>query len=484
MSHLLEDHKNYFVFKYFQEISAIPHGSGNTRAIRNYIMDVANKHNLEHTMDPTGNIIAFREASPGYESLPPLILQSHVDMVCEKESDSTHDFNTDPLSLYIEDGFLKAKGTTLGGDDGIGVSYMLAFLTDDNYQGPRLECVFTVDEETGMEGAHGLDLSKCRADRMINLDSESEGTFITGCAGGSKINAVLPIKTRIMRGYQADITISGLKGGHSGDEINKGRGNAIQLMSRFLFYLLRAKATFGLLSIEGGDKDNAIPRDAKASIVITSSPTRLCDLADSFRKMLSAEYAATDPHIEISIYEATSETEHFAITEECQNSIYLMLYAIPNGVIEMSHSIPGIPETSTNLGKVRSTGSNIECTYLLRSSFASRKRELIQRMTLILKSAGATVTYSSSYPAWEYKPESALRDELSKVWERMYGSAPEVTAIHGGLECGIISSKKEGLDIVSLGPDILDIHTPKERLDIESASRVYDFLVEYLKKKE
>lgn len=481
MSQLLENHKNYIVFKYFQEISAIPHGSGNTRAIRNYIMDLAKKHNLKHTMDSAGNVIAFREASTGYENVPPLMLQSHVDMVCEKESGSAHDFNKDPLSLYIEDGFLKAKDTTLGGDDGIGVSYMLALLTDENYRGPGIECIFTVDEETGMDGAHGLDLSKCRAHRLINLDTEQEGTFITGCAGGSRIKAVLPIKTRIMRGYQADITISGLKGGHSGDEIDKGRGNAIQLMSRFLFYLLRAKATFGILSIEGGDKDNAIPREASASIVITSSPTRLCDLADNFRKNLAEEFAATDPDITISIYEAPSETEHFAITEECQNSIYLMLYAVPNGVIEMSHSIPGIPETSTNLGTVRTTGSNIECSYLLRSAFASRKRELIQRMTLILKNAGAMVTYGHSYPAWEYKPQSPLRKEMSQVWEKMFGKAPGVTAIHGGLECGIISSRNESLDIVSIGPDILDIHTPKERLDIESASRVYDFLVEFLK---
>ncbi len=481
MSQLLEDRKNYIVFKYFQEFSAIPHGSGNTRAIRNYIIDVANKHNLEYTMDSAGNVMVFREAAAGYESVAPLMLQGHVDMVCEKESGSAHDFNTDPLSLYIEDGFLKAKDTTLGGDDGIGVSYMLALLTDENYRGPRIECIFTVDEETGMDGAHGLDLSKCKAHRLINLDTEQEGTFVTGCAGGSRIKAVLPIKTRIMKGYQADITISGLKGGHSGDEIDKGRGNAIQLMSRFLFYLLRAKATFGILSIEGGDKDNAIPREASASIVITSSPTRLCDLADNFRKNLSEEFAATDPDITITIYEAPSETEHFAITEECQNSIYLMLYAVPNGVIEMSHSIPGIPETSTNLGIVRSTGSNIECSYLLRSAFASRKRELIQRMTLILKNAGAMVTYGHSYPAWEYKPESPLRKEMSQVWEKMFGKAPRVTAIHGGLECGIISSKNESLDIVSIGPDILDIHTPKERLDIESASRVYDFLVEYLK---
>ena len=483
MSELLQDHKNYIVFKFFQEIASIPHGSGNTREIRNYIVDIAKSHNLEHSMDSSGNIIIIREAAPGYEGISPLMLQGHVDMVCEKESDSKHDFKTDPLSIYIEDGFLKAKGTTLGGDDGIGVCYMLALLTTQDYQGPRIECVFTVDEETGMDGAHGLDLSKCRADKMINLDSENEGTFVTGCAGGSRIKAVLPIKTRIMRGFQADITISGLKGGHSGDEIDKGRANAIQLMARFLFYLLRSKATFGVLSIEGGDKDNAIPREATASIVITSSPTRLCDLADNFRKFVSEEYAATDPDIKITIYEAPKETEHFAITEECQNSIYLMLYAVPNGVIAMSHSIPGITETSTNLGVVRSTGSNIECCYLLRSSFASRKRELIQRMTLILKSAGAVVTYGHSYPAWEYKPESILRKELSQVWERMYGNTPTVTAIHGGLECGIISSKKESLDIVSLGPDILDIHTPKERLDIESASRVYDFLVEYLKEK-
>ncbi|MBR4753974.1 MAG: aminoacyl-histidine dipeptidase [Lachnospiraceae bacterium] len=483
MSELLREHKNYIVFKYFQEIAAIPHGSGNTRAIRNYIVDLAKKHNLDHTMDPTGNIIIMRDAAPGYENSAPVMLQGHVDMVCEKESGSKHDFNLDPLSLYVEDGFLKAKETTLGGDDGIGVSYMLALLTKEDYQGPRIECVFTVDEETGMDGAHGLDLSKCRADYLINLDSEKEGTFVTGCAGGSRIRAVLPIKTRIMRGYQADITISGLKGGHSGDEIDKGRANAIQLMSRFLFHLLRSKATFGLLSIDGGDKDNAIPREASASIVITSSPARLCDLADTFRRFVSDEFAATDPDIQITIYEAQRETEHFAITEECQNSIYLMTYAIPNGVIAMSQSIPGIPETSTNLGIVRSTGSNIECSYLLRSSFASRKRELIQRMTLILKSAGAQVTYGHSYPAWEYKPESGFRKKLSKLWEKMYGSAPEVTAIHGGLECGIISSKKESLDIVSMGPDILDIHTPKERLDIESASRVYDFLVEFLKEK-
>ena len=481
MSELLIDHKNYIVFKFFQELSRIPHGSGNTSGVKDYIVSIAEKHELDHVVDACGNVIVVRDASPDNSTGVPVMLQAHMDMVCAKTGDCDHNFDTDPLDLYIDGGFLTARGTTLGGDDGIGVAYMLALLTDPDYSGPRIDCVFTVDEEIGMDGANVLDLTRCRAKRLINLDSENEGIFTAGCAGGVRMNASLPIKKVKVTGFQADIVISGLTGGHSGDCIAEGRANAIVLLFRFLFHLRSAGAKFNLISVKGGEKDNAIPRDALASIVVSSSPVSIGDLAEEFRKIIAAEYSDTDPGICMNIYEARKEAVHSAISDSYLSSLFLMTYSIPNGVMAMSRYFDHLPETSTNLGVVETKGSSINCMYLLRSSLASRKQELLERMTLILGSAGAKVSTGSNYPAWEYKKDSPLRESMVGLWTEMFGKPPVVTAIHGGLECGIISSKCPDMDIVSIGPDIPDIHTPDERLDIESASRVYDFLVRFLK---
>ncbi|MBR5337126.1 MAG: aminoacyl-histidine dipeptidase [Lachnospiraceae bacterium] len=480
MSELLTDHKNYIVFKFFQEISRIPRGSGNISGIRDYIASIAKEHGLDHVVDACGNVVVVRDASSEDSTGIPVMLQSHMDMVCAKTSDSNHDFENDPLDLYTEDGFLKARGTTLGGDDGIGVAYMLALLTDPDYVGPRIDCIFTVDEETGMVGANALDLTRIRAKRLINLDSENEGVFTTGCAGGIKVHADLPYASAKFTGFRTDIKISGLLGGHSGDEIVKGRANAILLLSRFLYFLKDSGTDYHLISINGGEKDNAIPREAAASIVVSSSPTKVSDLAVQFKKIVLHEYAATDPGISIEVFEAPRDAEHMGMNESALRSLFLMTYSVPNGVVAMSRDIDGLPETSTNLGIISTESGSIKCAFLLRSSIASRKKELLERMTIILEAAGASVETGGSYPEWAYKKKSPLRDSMAKLWKEMFGRDPVITAIHGGLECGIISSKCPDMDIVSIGPDIPDIHTPNERLDIESASRVYDFLVKYL----
>ncbi len=481
MSDLLKDHKNYRVFNYFQEICRIPHGSGNTLELRNYIVSIAKEHEFDHVVEVGGNVVVIREGSGDCINAQPVMLQSHLDMVCEKESDIEHDFEKDPLDLYIEDGFIKARGTTLGGDDGIGVAYMLSLLTDPDYSGPRLDCVFTTDEEIGMLGATTMDFSRIRARRLINLDCESEGVFITGCAGGERLSASLSIKHKSITGFQTDIVVSGLTGGHSGDEINKGRANAIRILSRFLFMAKKAGCDYHLITVNGGNKDNAIPREATASLVVTSSPVRLCDLAEEYNKIIFREYGDVDPGITVNVYEAGREASHKAMDNSILDPFFLLTYSMPDGVINMSRDIADLPETSVNLGILKTDKRSIEASYLLRSSLSHRRNELLERMTLILNAANAGVTCSNSYPAWEYKKDSPLRESLSGLWKEMYGKAPEISAIHGGLECGIISDKCPDMDIVAIGPDILDIHTPQERLDIESASRVYDFLVRFLR---
>ncbi len=481
MGELLKDHKNYIVFKYFQEICRIPHGSGNTAKLREYIISLAREHELEYVSEANGNVIVIREASEDCKNAASVMLQGHMDMVCEKESDCQHDFTSDPLDVYEEDGFLKARGTTLGGDDGIGVAYMLVLLTDPDYSGPRIDCVFTVDEETGVTGASNLDFSRIRARRLINLDSEKEGTFVVGCAGGEELNASLSLNHTEVTGFRTDIEISGLTGGHSGDEIGKGRANAVRLLSRFLYMLKKNRCDYHLISVNGGNKMNAIPREASASIVISSSPVRIYDLADDFSGEIRREYGDTDPGFNISIFEAGKEASHRVIDNSVLDRFFLATYSIPDGVMRMSHSMADLPETSVNLGILRTDIESIECTYLLRSSIAGRRNELLERMTLILKAANAGITCNNPYPAWEFRKDSPLRERMVSLWKEMFGKDPEITAIHGGLECGIISGKCPDVDIIAIGPDILDIHTPKERLDIESASRVYDFLQRFLR---
>lgn len=469
------------VFQYFEEISNIPRGSGNTKAISDYIYDFGKSLGLESYQDSTNNVIIIREASSGFENKAAIMLQGHIDMVCERESDCNHDFTKDPLKLYVEDGYLRAKGTTLGADDGIAVAYMMAILSDTTIHAPRLECVFTVDEETGMDGAIAIDLSKCQAKRLINLDSETEGEFTVGCAGGARLNASLPLEFDSFSGKKITITVSGLLGGHSGDAIHLGRGNAVNIISRLLFHLENEVLDFGLISISGGSKDNAIPREANITIATNEPVSKLDELVEGFLNIVKKELGASDTDVKIG-YSIDDENvrDYNIISKGCYNGIYAITQAVPNGVIAMSQSIPGLTETSTNLGILEINDNSLNATYLLRSSIDSRKQELLDRMKFILASANIPYTEGSSYPGWPFNPNSPLQSEMSDLWEKMFGKKPVITAIHGGLECGLLCDKVPGIDIVSLGPDNIDIHTPQEHMGIASAERVFHFLTTFI----
>ncbi|MBE6014883.1 MAG: aminoacyl-histidine dipeptidase [Lachnospiraceae bacterium] len=471
---------NSQVFKYFGEISRIPRGSGNTKAISNYLVETAKAAGLWHCSDSVNNVIIIREATAGYEDVPAVMLQGHMDMVCEKDDTSSHDFEKDGLDLDIDGDFLFAKGTTLGGDDGIAVAYMLTLLTAPDYKGPRIECVFTVDEETGMEGAYAIDLSSCKAKRLINLDVEEEGVFITGCAGGTRLISTLSFTRMTGTGSLYDINISGLVGGHSGDEINKKRANAIRLGARLLYHLKDMDVPFELVSFNGGAKDNAIPRSASITICSYCEEDKLRSLVDAYAKEIASEYYPAEKTININLEtDKTGNKPHMVISDRSLKSLLLMAYSMPNGVIATSKSIHGLTETSVNLGILTTTESEIKATYLLRSSVAGRLRSLKERMLLILDAAGCETKTGNSYPGWEYAEQSPLRDAMAAFWEKKYGRMPAIKAIHGGLECGIIKSKAD-VDIVAIGPDIVDIHTPGERMSISSASRVFDYLKEFL----
>ena len=481
MKRVLGDLSPQNVFYYFEEISAIPRGSGNTGKISNYLVEFAVKNNLEYAKDDLNNVIIIKEAGKGYEETPAIMLQGHMDMVCEKESGSSHDFLNDGLDLKINGDFIEGNETTLGGDDGIAVAYMLAILSE-NINCPRLECVFTVDEETGMDGAIGIDLSRCQAKYMINLDSESEGIFFAGCAGGVNVEARLKISKSKSTGNIYKLKIKGLLGGHSGDEIHKGRANAVKLAARLLCQIKKEFDKTGLVSINGGLKSNAIPRECEILFTSPESMEKLdCYISKRF-DIYRAEYEVSDPDITYELEQiADDKSDIECFDEEAFERLMLSLYSTPNGVQRMSQKTPGFVETSLNLGilktiETRENACQVFIDFSLRSSVASRKEELKEKLIKILEFAGAEIEVTGDYPGWDYNTNSKLREVMCKKWKEMFGHHAEVKTIHAGLECGILLNKMPELDIVSMGPDIHDIHTPKEKLSISSTFRNYEFL--------
>lgn len=466
------------VFYYFEQIARIPHGSGNTKAVSDYICAAGKELGLECRQDELNNVILIKEASAGYENAPAVMLQGHMDMVCEKESGVEHDFTKDPLNLRTEGDEIFAEGTTLGGDDGIAVAYMLALLEDKKLSHPRLECVITVDEETGMEGAEGIDLSGLEAKYLLNLDSEEEGIFLASCAGGLRFNLDLPVKRERCEGNCVCIRIDGLTGGHSGGEIHKGRANANVLLGRLLNSLAET-VEFRLVSLEGGTKDNAITRSAKAVLKTRSDRQiiqKVKDLAETYRR----EYALTDPQMEITAEAFMEEAE--AMDRESQKKVLFALLEAPYGVQAMSNDVEGLVESSLNLGIMNTAENSWHISYSIRSSVESRKEWLKQKLTHLADFLGASHSETGDYPGWEFVRESGLRNLMCQVFEEMYGKKPQVEAIHAGLECGLLLNKRPGMYAVSIGPDMKDIHTPQERLSISSTARVYDFLKKVLER--
>ena len=467
------------VFHFFEEIAAIPHGSRNTKAISDYLVNFAKERNLEVYQDESNNVVIIQKASNGYENAEPIIIQGHMDMVCEKESDSNIDFEKDGLSLYVDGDFLKAEKTTLGGDDGIAVAYALAILDDPSIKHPRLEVVLTVDEEIGLLGAYDIDLSMLKGHKMLNIDSDVEGHFLTSCAGGLVVTGEIPVTRMSQQGTLIEIIVTGLFGGHSGAEIHKERGNADILMGRVLKTLFD-ETPYGILTLEGGLKDNAIPRECKAEILVPTENVGLVkEICAKMDAVFKKEFLAMDADVTVQLTEK-GEKEGEVLDFASMSKVIYYLRCVPNGVQHMSMQIPGLVETSLNLGIMKLEQDVFMTDTSIRSSVSSRKEDLKDKLVHFIEMLGGDVAVDGDYPAWEYNPNSSLREEISAVYEKLFGKAPIFEAIHAGLECGILSEKIDNLDCVSFGPDNFDIHTPKERLSISSTKRVWDFLVAYL----
>ncbi|MBR3593449.1 MAG: aminoacyl-histidine dipeptidase [Clostridia bacterium] len=455
------------VFYYFEDLCSVPHGSGNTAAISDYCENFAKEKGLCYRRDKLGNIVIKKSATPGKEKSPSVILQGHLDMVCEKAEGIDIDMEKEGIRLKIEGDLIGAEGTTLGGDNGIAVAMVMAMLEDDTLSHPEIIAVFTVDEETGMFGAEGLDMSDIDSSLLINIDSEEEGVFTVSCAGGARAHFAFSLDRESIKAEAYKIRIDGLKGGHSGVEIDKGRQNANILLGA----LLKRIPNIKIASVAGGLKDNAIPA-ASECVAVCADPTAIV------KRFCEENTIETDKGLNITVSKAEADD---CFTASATETIIEFLTTVPNGIISMSEDIEGLVQTSLNLGILKTEGNKVEGSFAVRSSVLAERSELIDRLENIAKKLGADFTADSFYPAWEYKKDSLLRDTMCRVWEKEMGTAATVSAIHAGLECGLFCEKKPGLDAVSIGPDMFDVHTPRERLSVSSTERVYNFLREVLK---
>ena len=465
------------VFGYFEKICSIPHGSGNTKAISDYLVSFAVEHGLRYRQDGLNNVILFADGTAGYEDHEPVILQGHMDMVCEKDADCALDMDTQGVDVTHDGKFVFANGTTLGADNGIAVAYALAILADKNICRPPMEVVITVDEETGMFGAAGIDLTDLRGRRMLNLDSDAEGIFTVSCAGGSRATICLPVSRRAVYGPCVKLTVEGLRGGHSGVEIHKPYANANKIMGELLGRVQQLMPLC-LTKLEGGAKDNAIPRSCQATLVAMGiGLERINDITKAMEQEIRDNYDEPDVRIYGDDVDALGGN---ALSTQDTAKVIALLCGAPNGVQSMSSHIEGLVQTSLNLGVV-TLDENLTITFAVRSSVNQEKRDLLDRLAELAKFHDAQYSETGDYPAWEYRKDSPLRDSMVAVYEKMYGASPKVEAIHAGLECGLLSEKLPGLDCVAMGPTAYDIHTSRERLDIASTQRVWEFLLELLK---
>ena len=465
------------VFGYFEEICSIPHGSGNTKMISDYLVSFAKEHGLRYIQDELNNVIIFQNGTCGMEDHEPVILQGHMDMVCEKDAACPIDMAAEGLDV-THDGFcVSAKGTTLGGDDGIALAYAMALMADTTIPHPPLEVIITVDEETGMYGAAGIDLSMLKGKKLINLDSEDEGVFTVSCAGGCRATIALNVERRAVYGPCIRLAVDGLQGGHSGAEIHKNRANANKVMGEFMSRIQKLMPLC-LTNLSGGSKDNAIPRSCQATMVAMGiNLQRINTIAEELQAEIREQY--DEPEVTIQAFDVDALGGNGLSTESTAKIIGL-LCAAPNGVQKMSDDIPGLVQTSLNLG-IAKLGERFTATFSVRSSVNTEKLELLEQLKKLCAFYEGVYTEKGDYPAWEYKKDSELRDTMVKVYTEMYGKAPEVLAIHAGLECGLLGEKIPGLDCVSVGPQMHDIHTSRERLEIASTRRTWNFLLEVLK---
>ena len=465
------------VFAYFEKLCSIPHGSGNTKAISDYLVSFAKEQEMAYIQDALNNVIIFCPGTCGYEEHAPVILQGHMDMVCEKDENCPIDMETQGLDITHDGQWVYARGTTLGGDNGIAVAYGLALIADKTIPHPPIELIVTVDEETGMYGAAGIDLSVLKGKTLINIDSEDEGIFTVSCAGGARGTVTLPVKRRAVYGPCIKLTVEGLQGGHSGVEIHKNRANATKVMG-ILMERVQELMPLCLTGFSGGAKDNAIPRSCTATMVAMGiNLERINTITEQLQKEIREQFDEPEAVIRGDDVDALGGN---ALTTEDTAKVISLLNSVPNGVQAWSEDIEGLVQTSLNLGVAELT-EQLRLTFAVRSSVNQEKRELLQKLETLAEQFGGSYSETGDYPAWEYKKESDLRDVMVKTYTRMFGSQPQVVAIHAGLECGLLSEKIKGLDCVSIGPDMEDIHTSRERLNIASTERTWKFLLEVLK---
>ncbi len=465
------------VFGYFEKLCSIPHGSGNTKAISDYIVSFAKEQGLRYIQDELNNVILFGDGTCGYEDHDPVIIQGHMDMVCEKDADCPIDMDKDGLDITHDGAYVFARGTTLGGDDGIAIAYGLALLADKTIPHPPLEVVITVDEETGMFGAAGIDLAMLQGRTMLNIDSEDEGIFTVSCAGGAKGTIHLPVQRRPVYGPCVRLTVEGLQGGHSGVEIHKNRANANKVMGEFLSRVQKLMPVC-ITQLSGGAKDNAIPRSCQVTLVALGMYIdRINEVAEKLQKEIREQYDEPEAIVRGDDVDALGGN---GLTTECSSRVIALLNAAPNGVQAWSADIEGLVQTSLNLG-IAVLDEELRLTFAVRSSVNQEKRALLQKLAELAEFYDGSYTEVGDYPAWEYKKDSRLRDTMVRVYRELYGKEAQVVAIHAGLECGLLSEKLPGLDCVSIGPEMHDIHTSRERLGIASVARTWHFIQEVLK---
>lgn len=477
---VLENQEPKKVFRFFEEMCQIPHGTFDTKRICDYCVAFAKERGLSVIQDEANNVIIKKPGSAGYEESEPVILQGHIDMVCEKTADSAHDFKTDGLELYVEDGYLRAKDTTLGGDDGIAVAMAMAVLDSDDIPHPPIEALFTVDEEDGMGGARAVDLNLLEGHKVINIDSEEEGILTAGCAGGIQYETSLPIQREKKSGSLVTVRIHGLLGGHSGTEIYKQRGNAHKMMGRLLYRIAKEMAV-NLVRIDGGSKDNVIALDTTAEFIVSKEQESAAfEQVKEMNRIWEKEFMGEEPGLTVDIASAAvSDVSAFDDASTDRILSYLML--CPNGVQEYSRKLEGAVETSLNMGVVETKEECVRTVCLIRSSVETRKHQIKDQLEQCAKMAGGLGRIVAEYPAWQYDPDSKLRKIMVDTYRAMYGKEPVVSTIHAGLECGLFLGKRPDLDCVSCGPNVLDVHSVNERLEIASTLRTWEYLKEVLK---
>ncbi len=468
------------VWQYFEDICQVPRPSKQEDQIIEFLLDFAKKHNLEAKRDEIGNVLIKKPASPGYENRKTVVLQSHMDMVCEKNKEVEFDFNKDAIQPVIDGEWVTANGTTLGADDGIGVAAEMALLTADDIKHPALECLFTVDEETGLTGAFALQPGFFEGKILLNLDSEDEGEIFIGCAGGIDTLAGFDYKKReVPEGHKAiRLTVNGLKGGHSGDEIDKGLGNSNKILNRFLLDM-QEKFGMRLAHFDGGNMRNAIPREAFAVITVPSKNIdSVIEEYEAFGKALFNEYHIIEPGI--NFVSEKVDTPEFVINKSVQRELLLAIYACPHGVHRWSPAIPGFVETSTNLASVKFKNDKIEVVTSQRSSLESGKADIRDMVASVFHLAGADVKHTDGYPGWEPKPDSEILKVAEASYKRLFDKDPVVRAIHAGLECGLFLEKYPYLDMISFGPQLRDVHSPDERIEIRTVDMWWKHLLDIL----